>query len=465
MKKSICALSLAAVTSVSMFAGCNSGTQDYSTQYKNTFNVNDRVIYNNGTVLIDITDPDKPSFPCLAEEKSETSDSPIPGSENITKAFTLDCKRSIINGNEAISGELSNYTQIYHYDLSDTTNVKRTILYDEGSWVGPVKAKLGSSYSEEDIKEISDYMKYRSSDWSDGGDGYIYFDHSCGNEHFNSYKKLNYIVGRFSKDGKGMEIMNDITACSIALKDGYIYYADSGYTLDGKENYSADKGRMGIYKVKTDGTDKQKLADIAPYSNLTDSELWTRAVGRLEIVNNDLYYIAENNSEDTYLYKLSLSGGQPQQVITESVSDYYVDTASGTIYYQDGQMYCNSASGNTFYSMSIATGEKKALFTKLSAQTGVNWMSVAGDYLYISDRNRFKAWKTITKGENVESDDPSGQRFNLKTGEMEYLECYTEVEKEVDILGVEKIKSVGPMNMNWKKYIGRPVENGVTIYV
>ena len=469
MKKRLCALLLAAALVTSFGAGCNnSGDTAVNTQTRTVMKVDEKIIYNSGSGLIDVTDPDKPVFLNIKqnpEESSGNSSSDVKQAEPLPKYVYLENHRSVNYGKEGLSTYYGDEAGIYHYDMTDPQAVIKETLYDSGSWKSEVSKKLDDSISDEDAEYISDVFMLHCTDWSDGGDGYVYFYYVNDREVFMKYAQLNYVVGRFAKDGKGgVEIMSDdIRANDIAVKDGYIYYADTGYVLNGT-NVSADKNRIGIYRVKTDGSDKQQLVSVKPWGK-DDSYILSHSALHLNIIGNDLYYIAQDGGEESYLYKLSLSGGAPVKVVNGSVSGYWVDTNSNTLFYYDGVAGVLKSNGSILYSMPLSGGEPKAMFRKLSANDYTDDFSVVGDYLYISDKYDRINISYIEDANEYDDSRPAGQRYNLKTGEMEYLRSYCIVKRETDYSGFSIIKEIGPHNIEWVKYENCPVEDGLTAYV
>lgn len=428
------------------------------TQFKSVFQSGDKVIYNNGNCLYDVTDTAAPSF---VEEKTEADNN----STDLPECVSLDQGKSVISGNEAFSFNHKDSESLSYYDLTDSSKVKMTKIDYADALEKAIKSKLGQDASSETLEALR-YSADCMMSWCDGGDGSIYFLYVCPPENFNSYPELNYLLGKMSKDGKNIEFIgDDLNACSLAVKDGYIYYADNGYKYTGQTDTALDKDKIGIYKVKTDGSGKEKLVSVNPSAD-TDQSLSaiSSIINRVEIIGDNLYYMAQDGSKETYLYRLPLGGGTPEKVTNDSICDYYIDTASNTLYFWDGSMNSSSPDGHTLFSQPVSGGEKKPLFCKLSARTGLG-ISVYGDYLYITDVNKFSGYNLVDKNKAADDHDACGQRYDLKTGKLEYLDCYAEVTYSVDELDIQKVESVGAMNISWNEYKDQPEnELGVKIY-
>ena len=456
MKKRLSTLLLASLVLVSVAAGCNDSNHQNDTQTKSEFQSGNKVIYHNGTCLYDISDPDHPVF--VEQEKAADNDN-----FNIPKCVVLEYGKCVISGNEAIGYYLDNYDTLCHYDLTDVSKCKLTEVDYKDAMEKAVKAKLGADAESETIEQLK-YSSPYMQDWCEGEDGNIYFWYVCPPETFQTYPEMNYLLGRMSKDCQSIEFIGeDVNACSFALGNGYIYYADNGYLYTGQNETAPDKDKAGIYKMKTDGSQKEKLVSVRPSDDAAMSyNSLSTVTGRVEIVGDNLYYIAQDGSKETYLYRLPLSGGTPEKVTDESVCDYFIDSASDTLYFWDGSLNSISPDGCALYSMPVSGGEKKPLFQKLSARTGLG-LSVNGNYLYISDGDKFTGYN-IRRSSDF-SDIPCGQRYELSTGKFEYLDCYAEAKVSVDELCIQKIESVGAMTISWNEYKDRPEnEKGVKVY-
>lgn len=491
MKKRVFALLLAAAALTSSATGCSSQgdtsdagntspTENNSdvtdsgdtaavsdTQFSTIFTLDRKTIYNNGNALIDVSDPDKPVFLNVKQEIAEESSksNAVTPAEPLPSPVALEQYKSVLYGNEAISTYRDEAGKLYHYDMTDQQAVVKEVLYENGAWTSELRKKLGASVSDEDAEYVSDMVMLQSKGWTDGGDRYVYFYYVNTREYYFSWSSVNYIVGRFAKDGKGgVELMDDdIRANGIAVKDGYIYYADTGYVFDG-QNITVDKDRTGIYKVKTDGTDKEKLVSVKAWGE-EDKYVLDNSAARLEIIGDDLYYIAQDGGEETYLYRLSLGGGDPVKVVEDSVSDYWIDTKADTIFYFDGVMNVSPADGKILYSMPLSGGESKALFRKRRTDSYSMSFSTSGDYLYISDIDNYITIRMIEDVSEYDGIRPAGQRYNLKTGEMEYLRSYCPVKYEEGFLGVKTVVEMGSLVVEWVKYEDSPVEDGLTVYI
>ena len=114
-------------------------------------------------------------------------------------------------------------------------------------------------------------------------DGNVGYEYAYGNfiadgdyvyNRVNSYKSkekerygLNYRIFRISKSGDTIEFVGDenVRASDFVVSDGWVYYVDNGYTVM-DDKVKLDETRIGIYKIKADGSEKTKLEkDIQNY--------------------------------------------------------------------------------------------------------------------------------------------------------------------------------------------------------
>ena len=133
--------------------------------------------------------------------------------------------------------------------------------------------------------------------------------------------------------------LDEINECSIFHKDeSWIYYTDT---------------QDNIYKIRLDGTDKQKLNDdTSLYPSLTKDWIYyldnvifaqlirirtdgterkmfiDEAVRHFKIEDNYLYYVTDNNYS---LYKIKTDGTEKKEMCSDTCSGFYL--ADGWIYY------------------------------------------------------------------------------------------------------------------------------------
>ncbi len=487
MKKKIISAVLSAVMILPVLAGCGQqdekdntasdlsyNTQEFSinTQEKNIFVIDGNKYYSSGTAIVNINDNSKPEIILTNKDEFENMKA-----EDNPESIWLNYSCSIMKDNEIIQFDRFD-NSIRSIKLENNETVEKKIIFNNGSWAKYLKdrAELSKMNSETDLIELSDYIMSHSSNWIDGDDGYIYFLIDSDYDDFDNYLPFNYCIGRFSIKGDTVELYDDIRASSLTYFKGKIYYFDNGYTFH-SGTFDIDENRIGLYCIKPDDKDKTKLVDGFSLSEEDKKDLkWAcEHIGdRLEIIGNTVYYIAEDSTSDTYLYKLEENGSVPEKVVSDPCADYYIDVDSDILIYQKGSLNCSPASGCVVCLVDLSNGNETILYRKFNAPSSGSWASVDGDYLYITNPAHFKYCRTYIKEEEFKKigssklDTPSGQRFNMKTKTMESLWWYSEVKEGTeydDLFGRPTTKTIVNVGAEWVEDEGEKGQDGIIGYI
>ena len=455
-RKIISVICTSALILCAVGSGCsnNNSSSSVTTEKPIILNVGGKQLYNSGMALYVINGKDNFEYAELGT-KSAIDIQGLPAMINAVPTLTAVSENDIY-GYETDKGE------IYHWDISDPKDVKKETLYTIKKLQPAVKKAMEENKhvknTEETAKEFSEHILTSWNNFVDGGDGYIYAPYNPAIENFGNDLAINYMLIKFAKDGKDIGLVSDIRAGALTAKDGWLYYYDPGYTLSDANGLSYDRSKAGIYKSKSDGSEKKALV-----SGITSAELEGRpniagnVIGRMEIIKNELYYIDNSDKGESYLYKVSLDGGEPEKLTKNPCSNYHVDTASDTLYYFSGKFREADVDGNNLISVSLGGGDEKTLFNKYStAAYNVN-MGVLGDYLYISDSSRFRSIEYLD-GESTESQEVCGQRWDLRNNEMQELHCTVNVKQE------QNIKSATDLSIKWEKKEPKGETDGIKSY-
>ncbi len=424
-------------------------TDAASTQKTIIFNAGGQKIYNSGAALYAIKDNNTFEFveTAVEEESGKTYEGMLP-------SYVFASPQQVITGTDAYFFDKDSGT-FAHLDLSDTKNAKKETVYTAEKALPVIKAAIqkNTELDDEQIQNVA-YCLFStvSSPIVDGGDGFVYGTFTPGPEYYEISKPIAYQIYRIAKDGSKFEFIEDdsYSASSIAIKDGYIYYYDGGFAYD-KEKHDAttDMSRVGIFKMKTDGSEKKELVKTALTSESDGNPVEAmKCSGRLDIVGDELYYILSQGQ----LYKVGLEGGNSTQVTKKDCNNYYIDAASGMLYYSQGKLQKNEPNGYPVVAAPLAGGDEKALFITTNTSSVPGMWTVDGDYLYLSNIDGYSA--LLLKDKNHESEfSPSacGRRWNLKEGYMEILYAQVEVEYEEGAFGVKSVKRVGAPTIKWEK--------------
>ena len=423
-----------------------------STQKTCIGTVSGQKIYNSGRALYIVKDDNTFEY---VEQRPSADDS-------ATTANMASSVRPLdILGEDYAISRFADGFKIVKWDLSDLKSVLCEDLYTSDS-IKSVFESVKSKYDLEcDVEELcGTALRTSSSKLCDGGDGYVYSVFLPDHNHINQMKPVAYNIMRFAKDGSSFEF-TDNKAGDLTIKDGYIYYYDSGYSYDKNDpdNGTLDRSKTGIYKMKTDGSDKKQLVklsidDYSEHFLLRDGNyvsMWF--AGRLDIVNNELYYIGTDSS----LYKVGLDGGEPEKVTKAKCNNYYIDTDSSMLYYVKGRLNIEDPYGYDVISVPLAGGEEKKLFVTTNQSSYSGMMTVDGDYLYLSNPDQYMVYNWNTTYENGDTkryiNRPCGKRWNLKKGEMEELHSVvnTVLKKSKDKFHEDEVVSVSEPKICWEK--------------
>ena len=419
----------------------------YDTQQKAIFEMDGQKYYVGGAVF-KMVDDDKMELVELGNSANKSEDSESSKAKSKPTPMCLDLGwRNVISGNAAY-GPYQDMSEIFRWDLSDMSNVKREVLYDTkmDQMIKKEYENNAIQYSDEDEYTLSRLL----CNLKDSSDGYVYF--MCIPDtvkNLSSYDSLfSYRLGRFAKDGSNIELIEDIHTCAYSLKDDYIYYYENGFNKDDPEKPLDD---TGIYMVKTDGSGRKKLCDI----KIPSEDLRYETISTMNIIGNDLYFIYKTSEDSSPLYKLPLGGGTPEKVTEKSCSFYYIDMPSSVLYYEEGVLGQSTPGGVTVYSQSLQGGDETKLISNVIGRSGdVRYdytFCVDGDYLYFGNDNASYGYQYV-EGKIDESEalhQPIGARYNLKTGKVYNLYAGIEVTYDTGNSGLTTSTSYGDSHVYW----------------
>lgn len=124
-----------------------------------------------------------------------------------------------------------------------------------------------------------------------------------------------YVMAKMKTDGDKASKINTEAGKSFFIMDKEIYYI--------YENYEEEK--YELYKMKTNGKNKKKIADI---NNTID----------LSIVNfteNDVYYVKKNEDLELAIYKMDLKGKKETKIVDVKGYTTSINIQGDWIYYPD----------------------------------------------------------------------------------------------------------------------------------
>ena len=457
MKKRAISIICAWAMLVCCACGCGSTKADISdrktntTQKTNIYSVSGKNIYNSGSVLYSIGDNDTFSLiDCYKFENSGKEDVHLPVSARASLG-------SVVEGTNIYSSFLD-AGEIRRWNISDLNDPKYDVLYqyDDDKVVSVIKEKyqnsdLLSEYNN-DPTLITGSVLTVNQDLADGGDGNIYYPYVPDVESYTVSTPIAFDVFYFAKDGSKFGVLDDVRASALTSDGGYIYYYDAGYMYAPEEGERIDASKTGIYKMRTDGSDKQLLVSLKQNAEKNeDPKTAMKSAGMLNVINDKLYYIGT----DSYLYQVGLNGGDPVKVTSGMCNNYYIDSASGMLYYVKGEFRYETASGYPLVCVPLDGGEEKELsagFMNYHSYSGT--MTVFGDCLYFANPDFYLTyWLDIPNIDSTPLTDLCGLRIDLRTGKCEKLVVRVRAELgEVDPSGNYPIRSAKEPVIKWEAY-------------
>lgn len=255
---------------------------------------------------------------------------------------------NIING--GIASEYDGY--IYHIDNVPSGNVWRTNIDD-----------MSSELLVEGMFQSVNVL-----------DGYIFV--TGGNSSSSEKYPGEYGIFRFTIEGDDLQLISKDIVNSLTLYNNWLFYSDGG-----------------IFKIKSDGSEKEMLLKDSYSPLIVDKDL----------IIFETYVL--NDNQDTYLYTMPIDGGNPELIVDDTLW-------GGSFYYGNGNIYY-FASGDieTFYCVEINGNNKRKV---LSFETSK--INVTDDYIYAFDAGKMK--DKSDQGLYRWDLDHSNRTFLLETAEV-----------------------------------------------
>ena len=309
---------------------------------------------------------------------------------------------------DQITGDEKNVSSIMVFDLDDNTNIKNisyrmgrdgdTFYGIEGDnnseWrkvtvTGENTAKREVWVSEDALN--NSVLAFEGTYVRDVGyfsvDGdYVYASVVGDAEYFAIHTELNYRIIRADKDGKNIEFVGDedVRASEFVVRDGWIYYVDNGYRLNGGK-ISFDIDCAGIYKVKTDGSGKTRIFDKIEKDKVdTSDDTRHNNAGGLTLCGDRLYF-CDLSDGSSRLASIDLDGGDYKRCDL-SVEVFTLDPGNNKAYCIEGNFDKASPDKHTLYEVDLESGSSKSM--ELEIRNSRSGMTIDGGYLYICDMSR-----------------------------------------------------------------------------
>lgn len=335
--------------------------------------------------------------------------------------LSVDINKSVFDGKILFAQENGTTTELYKFKVDGNDTVKKEVWVDENTLINSVVVtEKNNSISQ---KRYTGNMQY----WQLDGN-YIYFIYLPGIEYINNEQNIAYHLGRINIDGTNIEFVNNEIASTYAIKDGWIYYYDNGYTYDEStsDGYYYDYDRAGIYRMKTDGSQKELLYDDFE-TDENDTRTKITYCDRMNVYGDYIYFIDYSKNGKSRVCRMKIDGSGLECVSQNGAYSYTVDTENNKLYYSSGIFGLTQIEPKTIYEVDISNKIESELFKY--GRFNQPEFYVYNDYLYFTSSQ-------FLPGNSAESPGVCGMRYNLNNKTMQSLYGYTESNFEFNEYGI-----------------------------
>jgi len=222
-------------------------------------------------------------------------------------------------------------------------------------------------------------------------------------------------------DGSNIQVLTEDLPYYMNVVDDYIYYIDVGSGHDVVDDFS---NYMMLYRIRTDGSDRQRLGDNAKDVHVVDGwiyyisysdfrkiytmrldgserrKLCDDMVMNINVVDDFIYYINESSSD--FIYRIRTDGTDRQRVI--DISTTFINVVGDTVYFNyaedDMRLYSVKADGTEL--------------TKINTHW-TQWFNVHEDRIFYVSGNRLDP---IGRLYSIDKDGNNHRLVNEKTRDI-----------------------------------------------
>ncbi|MCL2487622.1 MAG: DUF5050 domain-containing protein [Oscillospiraceae bacterium] len=205
-------------------------------------------------------------------------------------------------------------------------------------------------------------------------------------------------IWRVRTDGSSKKKISTDFAFYMSVIGGWIYYS--------KQHFAGEYTSIGIYRMKTDGSAGEKLSDDhATYLNVVDDWIYYSKV-------TAVYY--EEDNYDDYFYTFEIYRIKTDGSAKEKLSDEDRARVTGINVVEDGVgdywiYYVTYLSGRTtLYRMRTDGSDRRPLLSSNDDKNRLIYINVVGEWIYFADESQVrKLYRVNTDGSDkqVLSDD------------------------------------------------------------
>ncbi len=144
------------------------------------------------------------------------------------------------------------------------------------------------------------------------------------------------IISKVKVNGESFTKIDDDASNLFYIKNNTIYYI-----------YKNQEGSYEFYKIKTNGKDKEKIADLTGEIQL-DS---------INFDGNSLYYVKKDENDIINIYNIKLNGEGEREIV--EIKDYntIINVHNGWVYYTD----INENGDSQMYKVRLNGKDKQSL--------------------------------------------------------------------------------------------------------
>lgn len=125
----------------------------------------------------------------------------------------------------------------------------------------------------------------------------------------------NYVIAKMKTNGEDVSKIETKAGKSFFVNGKNIYYINQNY----------EENKYELYKVRTNGKDKKKIADIADTTDLSI----------VNFTEKEVYYVKKNENLETAIYKMDLKGKKEEKLVDIKGYTTSININNDWIYYPD----------------------------------------------------------------------------------------------------------------------------------
>lgn len=267
---------------------------------------------------------------------------------------------------------------------------------------------------------------------------YIYFLIKPTKDYFNaSPKDIFFKMGKVSLDGKNLELFNDTAISSYTINDGWIYYFDNGYSAS-SDGYSFDCTKSGLYKMKTDGSERVRILDNFEQESDNYKLLYCYGLEDIKVCGDYIYFVNYDKDDDFNgqgnVCRIKKDGSDYKEISKNKAYCITFNDEGNKLFYANNE---DGLESRKIYEVSLdSLGERKIFENSI----GTPDIEYYNNYLYLST-DLFSFGENGSKG-------LLGKRYDIANKKLEDIYGYYNRNEIQDGI-FQSVKMEGPY-LEWK---------------